>query len=323
MGAQADRVQPFEPFEVSLDYAQRIAQNAWAKRPNAMIHSMTGYATLTRELPQGSVQIELRSVNSRFLDIGFRIPDDFRAVEPQFRELIGACVGRGKVDCRLSYALRPLADEAIAVDQNMLARLARLATEVRRVMPEVQPMRVSEVINWPGMITDGAATFAAMRAASIDLIRVALEELTASRAREGAKLGEAIAERTAQMRTRLRSLEPIIPHAIAAYQDKLVAKLREVLSTQDEDRIRQEIAVFGVRIDVAEELSRLAAHLDEVDRVIAKGGLVGKRLDFLMQELNREANTLGSKSVARELSEAAVEFKLAIEQIREQVQNLE
>ncbi len=284
---------------------------------------MTGYATLTRELPQGSVQLELRSVNSRFLDIAFRIPDDFRAVEPQFREIIGARIGRGKVDCRLSYAIRPLADEAIAIDQLALVRLANLAAEVRRIMPEVQPMRVSEVINWPGMLSDSAATFETMRAASLELVRTALEELTATRAREGAKLGEAISSRTAQMRARLRSLEPIIPQAIAAYQEKLITKLREVLSTQDEDRIRQEIAMFGVRIDVAEELSRLAAHLDEVDRVVAKGGMVGKRLDFLMQELNREANTLGSKSVARELSEAAVEFKLAIEQIREQVQNLE
>lgn len=288
-----------------------------------MIHSMTGYATLVRELPQGSVQLELRSVNSRFLDIAFRIPDDFRAVEPQFRELIGARVGRGKIDCRLSYTLKPLADESISVDQATLARLARLVTEVRRVMPEVQPMRASEVINWPGIVADSAAAFEAMRAASIELMRTALDDLAATRAREGAKLGESITSRTTQMRARLRSLEPIIPQAIAAYQDKLTAKLREVLSTHDEDRIRQEIAVFGVRIDVAEELSRLAAHLDEVDRVIAKGGPLGKRLDFLMQELNREANTLGSKSVARELSEAAVEFKLAIEQIREQVQNLE
>ncbi|MFM9882946.1 MAG: YicC/YloC family endoribonuclease [Burkholderiales bacterium] len=284
---------------------------------------MTGYATLVRELPQGSVQLELRSVNSRFLDIAFRIPDDFRAVEPQFRELIGARVGRGKIDCRLSYTLKPLADESISVDQATLARLARLVTEVRRVMPEVQPMRASEVINWPGIVADSAAAFEAMRAASIELMRTALDDLAATRAREGAKLGESITSRTTQMRARLRSLEPIIPQAIAAYQDKLTAKLREVLSTHDEDRIRQEIAVFGVRIDVAEELSRLAAHLDEVDRVIAKGGPLGKRLDFLMQELNREANTLGSKSVARELSEAAVEFKLAIEQIREQVQNLE
>jgi uncharacterized protein (TIGR00255 family) len=288
-----------------------------------MIHSMTGYATLAREFPQGAVQLELRSVNSRFLDIAFRIPDDFRAVEPQFRELISARIGRGKVDCRLSFTLRPLADEKIAVDQAALEKLARLATEVRRVMPEVQPMRVSEVINWPGVVAGSTAAFEVLREESVTLLRTALDELAATRAREGAKLSEAIAMRTGQMRARLHSLAPIIPQAIAAYQEKLTGKLREALSAQDDDRIRQEIAVFGVRIDVAEELSRLSAHLDEVERVLAKGGQVGKRLDFLMQELNREANTLGSKSVARELSEAAVEFKLSIEQIREQVQNLE
>jgi uncharacterized protein (TIGR00255 family) len=132
-----------------------------------------------------------------------------------------------------------------------------------------------------------------------------------------------ITSRVDQMRGRLTALEPVIPQAIAAYQEKLTARLREVLATHDEDRIRQEIAVFGVRVDVAEELSRFATHLDEVIRVLGKGGAVGKRLDFLMQELNREANTLGSKSVSRELSDAAIEFKLAIEQIREQVQNLE
>lgn len=288
-----------------------------------MIRSMTGYATLQRELAQGAVQLELRSVNSRFLDIAFRIPDDLRAVEPVYRELIGARLSRGKVDCRLSYSMRPLANEKIAVDRAALDRLANLAREVRAAMPDVQPMRVSEVLNWPGVVPDNGAAFEAMREACVEMMRTALDELVASRTREGAKLADMIRARTAQIRTRMQTLEPLIPAAIAAYQDKLTAKLREVLTTQDEDRIRQEISVYGVRIDVAEELSRLLAHLDEVDRVLAKGGQVGKRLDFLMQELNREANTLGSKSVSKDLSDAAVEFKLAIEQMREQVQNVE
>lgn len=288
-----------------------------------MIRSMTGYATLQRELAQGAVQLELRSVNSRFLDIAFRIPDDLRAVEPLFRELIGARLSRGKLDCRLSYSLRPLAGEEVSVDRAALERLARLTNEVRAAMPDVQPMRVSEVLNWPGVVPDNGTAFEALREASIELMRAALDELVASRAREGTKLAEMIRSRTGTIRTRMHALEPVIPAAIAAYQEKLTAKLREVLNTQDEDRIRQEIAVYGVRIDVAEELSRLSTHLDEVDRVVGKGGQVGKRLDFLMQELNREANTLGSKSVSKDLSDAAVEFKLAIEQMREQVQNLE
>jgi uncharacterized protein (TIGR00255 family) len=154
-------------------------------------------------------------------------------------------------------------------------------------------------------------------------MRTALGELAASRAREGEKLGRMLLERVAKIRARLAALEPLVPQAIAAYEERLAAKLREALGGADEERIRQEIAVYGVRIDVAEELSRLAAHLDELERVIAAGGTVGKRLDFLMQELNREANTLGSKSVSKELSAAALEFKVLIEQMREQVQNLE
>jgi len=288
-----------------------------------MIHSMTGYATHVRELPQGSLQLELRTVNSRFLDIAFRIPEEFRAIEPQYRDAISARIGRGKVDCRLSYSLRLGGDDEVALDAAALDRLARLITAARTAMPDLQPMRVSEALNWPGVIAGRDDAFTALRGVATDALRSALDELTQTRAREGAKLGEMIRTRTRQMRERLRGLEPIIPQSIAAYQERLASRLREVLASHDEDRIRQEIAVFGVRIDVAEELTRLATHLDEVDRVVTKGGLVGKRLDFLMQELNREANTLGSKSVSRELSEAGLEFKLAIEQMREQVQNLE
>jgi uncharacterized protein (TIGR00255 family) len=163
----------------------------------------------------------------------------------------------------------------------------------------------------------------ALREPALSLARQAVSELAATREREGAKLGQMIMERVEAMRQKVATLVPLMPQIVAAYQEKLSARLREVLASGDEERIRQEVAVFGVKIDVAEELSRLSAHLDEVSRVIAKGGSAGKRLDFLMQELNREANTLGSKSVAKELSEAAIELKLLIEQMREQIQNIE
>ncbi|MGB8432658.1 MAG: YicC/YloC family endoribonuclease, partial [Burkholderiales bacterium] len=200
---------------------------------------------------------------------------------------------------------------------------ARLSEEVRKAIPDAQPLRVADVLHWPGVLGDPAGGTDDMRQAVLALMADALAELAQSRAREGDKLATMIKERVAGIRARLTEIAPLVPQAIAAYEEKLVAKLREVLETADEERIRQEIAVFGVRIDVAEELSRLAAHLDEVDRAIEKGGAVGKRLDFLMQELNREANTLGSKSVSRELSAAALDFKLMIEQMREQVQNIE
>jgi uncharacterized protein (TIGR00255 family) len=288
-----------------------------------MIQSMTGYAQITRDSTAGTLALELRSVNSRYLDIAFRIADDLRTLEPHFREQIGARFGRGKIDCRLSYSLKPFVGVESGLNQEALARLARLAQEVGSVLPDVQPMRVSEALNFPGVMGDTASTFEAMRAQAPAMLREALGEMTAARSREGERLAEMIRSRTTQIRARLAALEPAIPTAIAAYQEKLSTKLREALAGGDEDRIRQEVAVFGVKIDVAEEFSRLAVHVDEVDRVLKVGGQVGKRLDFLMQELNREANTLGSKSVSKDVSDAAIELKLAIEQMREQVQNLE
>jgi uncharacterized protein (TIGR00255 family) len=234
-----------------------------------------------------------------------------------------ASVGRGKVDCRLAFTGSPLASGEPSLNDDVLARLARVSQIVRAAIPDAQPLRVIEVVHWPGVLGEAAGATEALREAALDAMRAALAELAAARAREGEKLAQMIRERVARMRSRLAEIEPLVPQAIAAYEEKLGAKLREALGAADEDRIRQEIAVFGVRIDVAEELSRLAAHLDEVERVLTGGGAVGKRLDFLMQELNREANTLGAKSVSKELSAAVLEFKVLIEQMREQVQNLE
>jgi uncharacterized protein (TIGR00255 family) len=288
-----------------------------------MVRSMTGYATVARERAQGALTLELRSVNGRFLDVQFRMAEDLRAVESQLRELVTAALARGKVECRINLAAAPLARGEVTLNGDTLARLAELSRAVRAAIPDAQPLRVSDVLHWPGVLGDDLAGAEALRDAAVDAMRAALDELAAARAREGERLAAMMRERVGRIRARLAEIEPLVPQAIAAYEEKLGTKLREVLGAGDEDRIRQEIAVFGVRIDVAEELSRLATHLDEVERVLAAGGAVGKRLDFLMQELNREANTLGSKSVSKELSAAALEFKLAIEQMREQVQNLE
>jgi uncharacterized protein (TIGR00255 family) len=284
---------------------------------------MTGYAAVTHDLPQGTVALELKSVNSRFLDVQFRIAEDLRAVEPALRELAMAAIGRGKVECRLTFTAAPLTRGDATLNREALARLAQLADIIRTALPDAQPLRVADALHWPGVLGDDALNTEAIRDAILGSMRAALAELNAARAREGDKLAQMIRERVARIRARLAELEPLIPQAIAAYEEKLTAKLRETLATVDAERIRQEIALFGVRIDVAEELSRLATHLEEIERVLAAGGATGKRLDFLMQELNREANTLGSKSVSKELSAAALEFKVLIEQMREQVQNLE
>jgi uncharacterized protein (TIGR00255 family) len=288
-----------------------------------MIQSMTGYAALARETAQGSLFLELKSVNNRFLDLQFRVIEELRSLEPNLRELIAAKFGRGKIDCRVSFTPVHATAKQLSLNAELLAQLAVLELEVRASMPEAQPLRVGEVLRWPGMLGDTAVAADELREPCLALLRDALAELGATRAREGGKLRDMILERVAKMQALVDKVAPLLPLAVAAYQEKLAARLREALASNDEERIRQEISVFGIKVDVAEELNRLAAHLQEVRRVLDAGGAAGKRLDFLMQELNREANTLGSKSVSREVSEAAIDLKLLIEQMREQIQNIE
>ncbi len=282
---------------------------------------MTGYAAVTRESPTVSLAGELKSVNGRFLDIQFRLPDELRALEPQFRELIQGRASRGKVECRVSVTPAAGSAPQLALNDAQLGALADASRKVRAAIPDALPLRVGEVLNWPGVLGDDRSV--ALREACMALVRELLDEFASTRAREGGKLEQMLAERLDRMGLLLASVQPRLPEAIAAYQEKLAARFREALSGGNEERIRQEVALFGVKADVAEELNRLGAHLEEVRRVLNAGGAVGKRLDFLMQELNREANTLGSKSVSKELSDASLEFKLLIEQMREQIQNIE
>ena len=286
-----------------------------------MISSMTGYAAATRELPIASLAAELKSVNSRFLDVQFRLSEELRGVEPTLRELIQAKVGRGKVECRVSVTPPANAAPRISINEGLLLELAEASRKVRKAVPDALPLSVGEVLGWPGVL--GEDRSGALREACVALVHELLEDFSATRSREGGKLAQMLVERVGRMKDLLAAIQPKLPEAIAAYQEKLSARLREALGGADEERIRQEIALFGVKADVAEELNRLAAHLEEVSRVVKAGGAVGKRLDFLMQELNREANTLGSKSVSKELSDASLEFKLLIEQMREQIQNIE
>jgi uncharacterized protein (TIGR00255 family) len=288
-----------------------------------MIHSMTGYAVASAEITGGTLNIELRSVNSRYLDIQFRIADELRMLEPGLRETIAAQVTRGKVDCRLSISTTATGPRAQALNVAALGELRKLAEIVRRELPDAAPLRAADVLRWPGVLAEGTISETQFREQAALLASRAIGELTAARAREGAKLARVIIERAAAMRKSVAAVAPFVPQAIAAYQEKLAARLREALGSADDERVRQEIAVFGMKIDVDEELQRLRTHLDEVERIIAKGGSAGKRLDFLMQELNREANTLGSKAASQAISDCALELKLLIEQMREQVQNIE
>jgi len=284
---------------------------------------MTGYAVKTRDIERGSLQLELKSVNSRYLDFHFRVTEDLRALEMPLRELLAAKLSRGKVECRLAFNAAAARAEHLQLNADLLGSLKSLNQQVRAEMPEAVPLSVNEVLRWPGMFGDQSIDFAALAPEVMALAREALEDFTASRGREGAKLAAMIVERVNAIRDIVRAVEPRIPEAQALFTDKLRQRLVDALGNASDDCILQEVAVFATRIDVAEELSRLNTHLDEVERVLRQGGACGKRLDFLMQELNREANTLGSKSAITEVSQASMDLKLLIEQMREQIQNLE
>ena len=288
-----------------------------------MIQSMTGYAAKTRDVANGSLSFELKSVNSRFLDIHFRVCEELRMAEPALREAIAGRVGRGKVECRVYFMAAARGAQQLVLNEELLTQLAELERQVRVSLHDARGLAVGEVLRWPGIFGDEGIDQDAMVAATLAVAREALDDFSASRAREGDKLKAIILERVARMRTLVEQVAPHIPAAQVAFQDKLKQRLVDALGSADDERIRQEVVVFAARIDVAEELARLVTHLDEVERVLKQGGAVGKRLDFLMQELNREANTLGSKSVVSEVSQTAMDLKLLIEQMREQVQNLE
>ncbi|MGC2048833.1 MAG: YicC/YloC family endoribonuclease [Gallionella sp.] len=292
-----------------------------------MILSMTGYATASAELDRCSLTLELRAVNHRYLDIQLRMADELRGFESMLREAITAQLQRGKVECRISYITRSVQSKAI-LNRDLLQQLAAWNIEVQTALPDARSLTVADVLHWNGILETPGASTDELRATLFNLVTTALQELSAARAREGEKLKAFLLQRVEKIEALRESVIPQVPAAIAAYEQKLTARLREAMQNaplQDarDERIRQEITLFAGKIDVDEELSRLASHLSEMRRILAHGGAVGKRLDFLMQELNREANTLGAKSVDAEVSRSAMEMKILIEQMREQIQNLE
>lgn len=300
---------------------------------------MTGYANATAqpatpgETPNpvvlSGVTVEARSVNNRFLDLSFRMPDELRGLEGALRELISGQIKRGKVELRIS--LQRDSDNAWPTPQpEQLNRLARLQEQVQAWLPKAQGLSVQEALSW---CKSGGTTTSAADETVLDTARRCVAGLVEAREREGAKLVTMLKQRVATLRDLAKQAEPLIPAAVQRQRDRFLERWQEALSATGgassiseqslQERALNEAAAYALRIDVAEELTRLRAHLDEVERLIKKGGDVGKRLDFLMQELNREANTLGSKAVALELTNISVEMKVAIEQLREQVQNIE
>ncbi len=297
------------------------------------ISSMTGYAVSVSETSAGTLTIEVKSVNSRFLDLQFRIHDDFRSVEPTLRDVIMKRVTRGKVECRLHFSRKIASTTTLTLNTALLTELANAEHTIHQQFTQASSLSVHELLKWPGVLKEAEVNQDTLQAEVLAALSLTLDEFIDTKKREGAALQTMLLSRIDTMESIVEKITPLVPQAIAHFQNKAIERLQETLNlatqqahtthTETMERIRQEVTLYGIRIDVAEELSRLKAHLAETRHILQKGGQVGKRLDFMMQELNREANTLGSKATIKELADASMELKLLIEQIREQVQNLE
>ena len=287
-----------------------------------MITSMTGFAAVSAEVSGGRFALELKTVNHRYLEFQTRMPEDLRSLEQSMRELVAASLSRGKVECRITFT--PIATrDSLAPDENALAALVETQKQILKKF-DAGRLSVWEIMHAPGVMSAEALGTDAARQVLMALFKNAIVELNATRQREGDKLAALIYQRLDGIDVLVKQVTPLIPEMVAAYQEKLALKLTEAMvGSASDERLKQEVVLFASRIDVSEELNRLTAHISEVRRVVKSGGAVGKRLDFLMQELNREANTLGSKSVSTESTKVAIELKVLIEQMREQIQNIE
>jgi len=288
-----------------------------------MPFSMTAFARIDRTTEWGELAWELRTVNHRYLEMSPRLPEILRALEPKIRTAVSKVLTRGKVDLNLRFQAKAAGSEKIELDTDLVKKLLAAADEVGHMAGGAQPIEVAEVLRWPGVIKEQEFDNAALQKQVMDCLAEALAELVQTRQREGDKLQAMMLERVEAMKKTVSGVNEILPELLENYRKRLTDRLQEIIAEVDQDRVEQELVIYAQKTDVAEELDRLNVHLGEVERVLNQKKPVGRRLDFLMQELNREANTLGSKATDIRLTNAAVDLKVLIEQMREQVQNIE
>ncbi len=287
-----------------------------------MIRSMTGFARQERTFPWGQITWELKTVNHRYLEMSFRLPEDFRAFESTFRQLIGKSVRRGKIECGLYF--RPaVAASALEVDAGLLESLMRTLRQTAERAGDRARIDMVDVLRWPGIVRDTSRDAETLQSAAVELLESALAELARFRDSEGGRLRDALEQRAQQMMELSRRVEQRLPEVRARIRAKLEERIAALVKEVDHNRLEQELVMIAQRLDVDEELDRLRGHLVEVRKTFGGNEAAGRRLDFLMQELNREVNTLSSKSQDLETTRAAVDMKVLIEQMREQVQNIE
>ncbi|WP_172148445.1 MULTISPECIES: YicC/YloC family endoribonuclease [Pseudomonas] len=287
-----------------------------------MIHSMTAFARAEQAGTNGTLSWELRSVNHRYLEPHLRLPDAFRDLEGAVREALRNGLSRGKVECTLRFA-EDSAGQPLQVDRERAAQLVSAAESVASLIKHPAPLNPLEVLSWPGVLVADAADPQVLNKAALSLFKQALDELKQSRSREGIELAKLLNERLDSIDGEVAALRELVPQMLAVQRQKILARSAELQAELDPQRLEQELVILAQKSDVAEELDRLSTHVSEVRRVLKSGGAAGRRLDFLMQELNREANTLGSKAFDTRSTQAAVNLKVLIEQMREQVQNIE
>ena len=288
-----------------------------------MPHSMTGFSSAEARVGSFRLVWEIRSVNHRFLELGFRLPEDLRAVEPDCRDLVAAAVKRGKVDCSLKITADERGAAARRTVPGGLDALRSLEVEVRRVFPEAKPLSAHEVLRWPGVLEEPAQNVAALGDSVKTCLAAALRALEEARGREGARIAEMLAKRNAGITVLIAGIKPQLEGVQVRYRERLKERLQRLDVQADPERLEPELALLAQRVDVAEEIDRLGSHVAEIEAILRKDEPIGRRLDFVIQELNREANTFASKVQEEALTRVAVELKVLIEQMREQVQNLE
>jgi uncharacterized protein (TIGR00255 family) len=288
-----------------------------------MIRSMTGFARRERKAPFGTLVCELRTVNHRYLEISLRLPEELKALDNDVRQTIGAALRRGKVDANLYLKSSASAQRTLEIDPVLLDAVLASLEQVRGRMPASTPVSPMDLLRWPGVVREGESDAAPVIAAALELLRESLQELNDTRAREGQRIHELLSSRCTQMRALVVAVRSRLPEISQRLRDRIVERISQLGVTPDPDRLEQELVMYAHKMDVDEELDRLSGHLEEVTSVIDSSEPAGRRLDFLMQELNREANTLSSKSQDVETTRAAVDMKVMIEQMREQVQNVE
>ncbi len=288
-----------------------------------MLQSMTAFARRETKTPRGILSWELRTLNHRYLDVGLRLPEEFRPLEMQVRERIAARVRRGKLEASLRFQSDAAAPPEFTLNEALVDRLLETLARVESRMENPARPASIELLKWPNVLQTVEADPEDLHAEALGLLERALDDLATTRDREGATIRETILQRCAEVGEQAALVQQRMPDILAHHRAKLKARLDELAAGFDAGRLEQELLYMTQKVDVQEELDRLKTHLDEVARVLDAGGPVGRRLDFLMQELNREANTLGSKSIDASTTRASVDIKVAIEQMREQVQNIE